>query len=149
MKKEVLRLTKGTIPPIGKYEHGVPFDSDCGECMEEQAIMRAGRRRSIYADMYDEAKRICDARDAFHPLKNPDSKHYQMVDGVEAIERLEQMYSKEELMAWAKISAMKYRLRISRKDAVEKEAVKIKGFEAYYTYLKESIDAQTPPNSSL
>jgi len=90
---------------------------------------------SIYKQMYDEAKIICDAQDQ-HPLKNPDSKHYQMIDGKEAIERLEQMYSIEELMAWAKISAMKYRLRIANKDAVEKEAVKIKGFEAYYAYLQ-------------
>jgi len=71
-----------------------------------------------------------------HPLKNPDSKHYQMVDGVEAIERLEQMYSTEELLAWAKLSAMKYRLRIGRKDDVQKETTKILGFEAYYKYLK-------------
>ena len=72
-----------------------------------------------------------------HPLKNPDSKHYQMVDGVEAVERLEQMYSKEELAVLAKISAMKYRLRIANKDAVEKEAIKIKSFESYYKYLME------------
>ena len=72
-----------------------------------------------------------------HPLKNPESKHYQMIDGVEAVERLEQMYSKEELAVWAKISAMKYRLRIANKDAVEKGATKIRGFEAYYKYLME------------
>ena len=72
-----------------------------------------------------------------HPLKNPESKHYQMIDGVEAVERLEQMYSVEELAVWAKISAMKYRLRIANKDAVEKEATKIRGFEAYYKYLME------------
>ena len=72
-----------------------------------------------------------------HPLKNPESKHYQMIDGIEAVERLEQMYSKEELAVWAKISAMKYRLRIANKDAVEKEATKIRGFEAYYKYLME------------
>jgi len=73
-----------------------------------------------------------------HPLLNPDSTHYQMVDGIEAVERLEQMYTKEELATWAKITAMKYRLRIANKDAVEKEAQKIKTFEAYYTYLKDS-----------
>ena len=130
MKKEVLRLTKGTIPPISKD-------------------LLAQQDRVI--EEMESTLRCAGAQhwQLFHPLKNPDSKHYQMVDGVEAIERLEQMYSKEELMIWAKISAMKYRLRIANKDAVEKEAVKIKGFEAYYTYLKESIDAQTPPNSSL
>ena len=42
-----------------------------------------------------------------HPLLNPESNHYQMVDSVEAITRMEQMYSNEDLMAWAKLNAMK------------------------------------------
>lgn len=73
---------------------------------------------------------------ALHPLLNPDSPHYKMVDGVEAIERMEQMYSTEELMIWANITIMKYRLRIGKKDDVEKEITKIKGYEAYYKYLE-------------
>ena len=77
------------------------------------------------------------AKEARHPLLNPDSPHYQMIDGVEAITRMEQMYSTEDLMAWAKITAMKYRLRIGNKDDVVKEATKIAGYEAYYDYLKE------------
>lgn len=44
-----------------------------------------------------------------HPLLNPDSKHYSMVDGVEAITRLEEMYPKE--------------------------MEKIRTYEAYYEYL--------------
>ncbi len=71
-----------------------------------------------------------------HPLLNKDSSHYSMVDGVEAIERMEQMYSIEELMIWAKMTAMKYRLRIGKKDDVSKEAKKIKTYEDYYEYLK-------------
>jgi hypothetical protein len=74
-----------------------------------------------------------------HPLLNPDSKHYQMVDGVEAVLRMEQMYSVEDLMAWCKISAMKYRLRIGNKDDVVKEATKIQGYEAYYRYLENKL----------
>lgn len=76
-----------------------------------------------------------------HPLLNPDSKHYSMVDDVEAIARMEQMYSKEELAVWAKITAMKYRLRIGNKEDVTKESKKIETYEAYYTYLKEKLDA--------
>lgn len=72
-----------------------------------------------------------------HPLLNPDSKHYSMVDDIEAIERMEQMYTTKELMVWAKITAMKYRLRIGNKDDVVKEAKKIATYEAYYSYLKE------------
>ena len=70
-----------------------------------------------------------------HPLLNPQSKHYHMVDGIEAITRLEQMYSLEELAIWAKITAMKYRLRIGHKDSPEKEIKKIHTYEDYYEYL--------------
>lgn len=79
-----------------------------------------------------------------HPLLNPESTHYQMVDGVEAIERLEDMFSVDELMVWSKITAMKYRLRISNKDATDKEIVKIKGYEAYYKYLDDSGQGSVP-----
>ena len=73
-----------------------------------------------------------------HPLLNEDSSsHYSMADGVEAIERLEQMFTPEELKAWAKISAMKYRLRIGYKDDPSKEVKKIKTFDAYYRWLDE------------
>ena len=78
--------------------------------------------------------------EAQHPLKNPESKHYEMVDGIEAVDRLEQMYSREDLMAWAKITAMKYRLRIGHKDDVSKEATKIQTFEAYYKHLADMGD---------
>lgn len=74
-----------------------------------------------------------------HPLLNPESTHYQMVDGVESVERLEQMYTLEELRTWAKITAMKYRLRIGNKDGVQKEAIKIRTYEDYYKYLDGQI----------
>ena len=70
-----------------------------------------------------------------HPLLNPDSKHYEMIGGVQAIELLEAMYTVDELMAWAKLNAMKYRLRIGDKDDPEKEIAKIKTYEAYWRYL--------------
>lgn len=72
-----------------------------------------------------------------HPLLNPESSHYSMADGIEAIERMEQMYTTQELMAWAKITAMKYRLRIGKKDSPDKEIKKIKTFEDYYSYLSK------------
>lgn len=72
-----------------------------------------------------------------HPLLNPESSHYSMFDSVEAVERLEQMYTTEELMVWAKITGMKYRLRIGHKDDVTKEIKKIRTYEAYYKYLEE------------
>ena len=74
-----------------------------------------------------------------HPLLNPESKHYSMVDGTEAIEHMEMMFSTVELMHWAKLTAMKYRLRIGNKDDVLKEAEKIKTYEDYYKYLEAKL----------
>ena len=74
---------------------------------------------------------------AVHPLLNPESTHYNMVDDVEAIVRMEQMYATGQLMNWAMISAMKYRLRIGHKDDSSKEVKKIRTFEAYYKYLQQ------------
>lgn len=34
------------VPPIGKCDHGVPFDSECGECEEDAMLVKAGRERS-------------------------------------------------------------------------------------------------------
>jgi hypothetical protein len=79
---------------------------------------------------------------AVHPLLNPHSPHYKMVDDVEAITRMEQMYCTRDLMAWANLSAMKYRLRIGNKDDVVKEAGKIKTYEAYYKYLKGLLNEE-------
>ena len=108
-------------------QHGCSYLHECSYCYSENKAEWSGTVGGNSKEKLNSS----------HPLKNPDSKHYQMIDGVEAIERLEQMYSKEELAIWAKITAMKYRLRITNKDAVEKEATKIRGFEAYYKYLEQ------------
>lgn len=113
--------------------HGVPFDSECGECIEDKKIVEYGKSRAFTIEEVSCKEKLDSSK---HPLKNPDSKHYDMVDGIEAVDRLEQMYSREDLMVWAKISAMKYRLRICNKDDVSKEATKIKTFEAYYKHLE-------------
>ena len=76
-----------------------------------------------------------------HPLLNPDSPHYKMVDGTEAIQHMEMMFSTVELMHWAKITAMKYRLRIGNKDDVDKEALKMRTYEDYYVYLSNKLGA--------
>lgn len=74
-----------------------------------------------------------------HPLHNPDSTYYH-ITGDEAISLMEAMYTTEELMAWSKITAMKYRLRIGKKDNPDKEIVKIKTYEDYYEYLVNKIE---------
>ena len=85
----------------------------------------------------------CKLEESFtHPLLNPNSPHYKMADGVEAIERMELMFSTVELLHWAKITAMKYRLRIGNKDGVESDAKKIETYENYYKYLEKKINAK-------
>ena len=78
-----------------------------------------------------------------HPLINEDSKHYAMFDGKEAIVRFEQMFTIEELKAWAKLNAFKYRLRVGNKgDSTDwmLDIKKIKTYEDYYKYLEEHQD---------
>jgi hypothetical protein len=79
-----------------------------------------------------------------NPLLNPESPHYQMLGGLEAIEIMESLFTKEELMAWAKLTSYKYRLRIGSKkhndsiyEGIISDGKKILTYEAYYTYLKE------------
>ncbi len=81
-----------------------------------------------------------------HPLINKDSRHYQMVDGVESIKLMEDMFTTEELMAWSKITSYKYRFRISSKehngsieDGIKSDAKKILSYEAYYRYLESKL----------
>jgi hypothetical protein len=74
-----------------------------------------------------------------HPLINDESPHYEMLGGVQSIELMEMMFTTEELMAWAKITAMKYRLRVGKKvgNHAEQEVNKIRTFENYYRYLEK------------
>lgn len=74
-----------------------------------------------------------------HPLLNPDSKHYEIWSGTQAVEMMERMFSDEELIAWCKVTIMKYRLRIGKKDAIESDAKKIATYEAYLDYLQKKV----------
>ena len=75
--------------------------------------------------------------DEMHPLINDASPHYQLVDGTESIHLMETMFTREELMAWAKITSFKYRFRIGKKSDDAKDIKKMKTYEDYYRYLKE------------
>jgi hypothetical protein len=76
-----------------------------------------------------------------HPLINDESPHYEMLGGVQSIVLIEAMFTTDELMAWAKITAMKYRMRIGKKvgNHAEQEVNKIMTFENYYTYLEQKL----------
>jgi len=71
-----------------------------------------------------------------HPLKNSDSPHYEIF-GYQTISDFEKLFTKEELMAWAKITYYKYMFRLGKKDAVDKDLKKMRTYEDYYNYLKE------------
>jgi hypothetical protein len=68
-------------------------------------------------------------------LIDPKSKHYNMFDGVEAIERFEDMFTVEELKAWAKLNVFKYRFRVGNKGDAMRDVEKIKFYENYYKEL--------------
>ncbi len=78
-----------------------------------------------------------------NPLINPESSYYSMFDGVEAIDRLEDMFTIKEMMIWAKITSFKYRLRVGKKTQVDSQSdiKKILTYEDYYCYLKEKLNA--------
>jgi hypothetical protein len=80
-----------------------------------------------------------------HPLINPESKHYSMFDGVEAITRMEQLFTTEELMTWAKLTSFKYRLRVGKKEQVDSQSdiKKIITYENYYKYLENKQNADS------
>jgi len=71
-----------------------------------------------------------------HPLLNPDSKHYELWTGCEAVEMMERMFNTDELIAWCKCTIMKYRLRVGKKDSIESDTKKIKTYEDYLEFLQ-------------
>ena len=82
-----------------------------------------------------------------NPLINPESPHYQLVDGVQSIDVMEKIFTVKECMIWAKMNAMKYALRVGRKnihgdldDAILSDVYKRISYEKYYMYLKEKLD---------
>ena len=78
-----------------------------------------------------------------HPLLNPNSSHYCMFDGLQAIEILEQLMTPQELMAWCRGNIYKYRLRVGNKDSDGvSDLAKIETYENYYNYLKDRFDEE-------
>jgi hypothetical protein len=50
-----------------------------------------------------------------HPLKDENSKHYEIYDGLESIDVIENQLTKEELIGFAKGNILKYQLRFGKK----------------------------------
>lgn len=131
-----------TIPPVSRYfseksdfqcVHGVPFDSECGECIEDKEIVRAGIDRSFTIEEVSCKEKLDNSK---HPLKNKSSKHYVLWKDLEVIELIEKVLTKEELIGACKFNILKYRLRVGNKDETGKELQKIKDYENYLKFLE-------------
>ena len=70
-----------------------------------------------------------------HPLKNPNSRYYEIIDGIESIDVMEGVMKGSELKGWCKGNILKYQLRLGKKDSVESDIAKIATYKAYFEYL--------------
>lgn len=61
-------------------------------------------------------------------VKNSEVKHYDLWNGFEAIDVIKQVLTYEEYVGYLKGNILKYQLRLSKKDGIEKEVVKIKDY---------------------
>jgi len=139
------------IPPILKdhaiasCKHGVPFDSECGKCMENAEIYKASMERvNAYQVNMENDKLIPEVaiRTFNHPLKNPNSRYYELWHDVESIDIIESILTKDELIGACKFNILKYQLRLGKKDDTAKECAKIKTYQDYLSYLEsDNVEA--------
>jgi hypothetical protein len=72
-----------------------------------------------------------DARQRSKPssLKNPKSTYYEVYNGLESIDVIELILTKEELIGALKYNILKYQLRLGKKDNIQKEIEKIEDYK--------------------
>ena len=135
-------MKEPTIPPVSRYfgeksdfqcVHGVPFDSECGECIEDKNIVEARKMRAFSVEEVGCKEKLDNLK---HPLKNEASKHYELWKDLEVIELIEKVLTKEELIGACKYNILKYRLRVGNKDDELKELSKVKDYENYLKFLE-------------
>ena len=63
-------------------------------------------------------------------VKNPQSTHYELWNGCEAIDVLKNSLTEDEYKGFLKGNILKYQLRLGKKDNVDKEIIKIKDYQA-------------------
>lgn len=61
--------------------------------------------------------------------KNPNSKHYELWQDLEAIDIIKNTLTKDEYIGFLKGNILKYQLRLGKKDNVEKEMEKIRDYQ--------------------
>ncbi len=140
-------MRKPIIQPVSRYFgekedfsciHGVPFDSECGECIEDKKIVEASKMRAFSVEEVGCKEKLDNLK---HPLKNEASKHYELWKDLEVIELIEKVLTKEELIGACKFNILKYRLRIGNKDDELKELSKVKDYENYLKFLEGEDEA--------
>jgi hypothetical protein len=62
-------------------------------------------------------------------VKNKDIKHYELWRGVEAIDIIKTILTKDEYIGFLKGNCLKYRLRAGKKDDINKELAKANDYE--------------------
>lgn len=62
-------------------------------------------------------------------VKNPASTHYELWQGTEAIDVIKEMLTPKEYKGFLKGNILKYQLRLGKKDATDKEIIKIKDYQ--------------------
>ena len=79
----------------------------------------------------DEAQPVTDNKEqnSTSLVKNPASTHYELWDGFESIDVIKEILTPEEYRGFLKGNILKYQLRLGKKDAVEKEMIKIKDYQ--------------------
>ena len=63
-------------------------------------------------------------------VKNPQSTHYELWNGSEAIDVLKNSLTEDEYKGFLKGNILKYQLRLGKKDNVDSEIIKIKDYQA-------------------
>ena len=66
---------------------------------------------------------------ADNKVKNPTSTHYNLWQGTDAIDVIKEMLTPMEYRGFLKGNILKYQLRLGKKDATDKEIIKIKDYQ--------------------
>lgn len=61
-------------------------------------------------------------------LINEKAKHYEILPGLESIDVIKRVLTKEEYIGALKFNILKYQLRLGKKDSIEKDQEKIQDY---------------------
>tara|TARA_R110002012_G_scaffold85583_1_gene213410 strand:+ start:826 stop:1227 length:402 start_codon:yes stop_codon:yes gene_type:complete len=130
----ISELKKGDVILINKEEHKVVFFSISRNVVTLQNI-KTGYVYEYSQEGINETS--AEKIEKESSLKNPKSTYYEIFKGLESIDVIEKILTKEELIGAMKYNILKYQLRLGKKDGIENEIEKIKDYKsALEKYLK-------------